>query len=414
MDVEAVERFKGLPREQQLKNPIMIQLVTSTVAKNMNRPLQPQEIRRIQSNIVQLRPDRAILDADIRGLVASLARVYTEQLEGVEGKVGYEVEYDLKSLQNREIGINSENNQVVSQFELESLSTQQATYTNLVDVLRKGISVTSIAGQTDPYDILQLVNPRQQWVHAGFYIDSRNRAGAGTGLMYNVTVNIAQTANVVEGSVNNINVVRDIIRVTAPELRIPKPLNTTTVNPINQYNLITLQFVEFGNVGMIGRQQRNFQFLFKPVANNNFIDLQPMFKGMVEFVKPSNINSFTAVFGSPLNQIIFDPDRKRVTFTYGAVTTVVVDGQEAHYLTNNDLVSFDQFTTAAVSADASVIATMNGTAGLQVTVINAYTFTIPVNTATVTPTVGLNIFCYFDSKRIFCPIDVEYVEPKAY
>jgi hypothetical protein len=232
--------------------------------------------------------------------------------------------------------------------------------------------------------------------------------------MYNLTVNIAQTANVVEGSVNNINVVRDIIRVTAPELRIPKPLNTTTVNPINQYNLITLQFVEFGNVGMIGRQQRNFQFLFKPVANNNFIDLQPMFKGMVEFVKPSNINSFTAVFGSPLNQIIFDPDRKRVTFTYGAVTTVIVDGQEAHYLTNNDLVSFDQFTTAAVAADASVIATMNGTAGLQVTVINAYTFTIPVNTATVTPTVGLNIFCYFDSKRIFCPIDVEYVEPKAY
>lgn len=414
MNVEAVERFKGLPRDQQLKNPIMVQLVVGKIAQNLGRALQPQEIRRVQTHIVQLRPDREILDADIRGLITSLATVYTDEFEKVEGKIGYDVEYDLKSLQNREIGINSENNQVVSQFELESLSTQQATYTNLIDVLRKGISVTSIAGQTDPYDILQLFNPRQQWVHAGFFIDSRNRANPSTGLMYNVLTNIAQTANVVEGSVNNINVVRDIIRVTAPQLRIPKPLNTTTANPINQYNLISLQFTEFGNVGMIARQQRNFQFLFKPVANNNFIDLDPLFEGVVEFVKPSNINSFTAVFGSPLNPIIFDPDRKRVTFTYGAVTTVIVDGQEPHYLTNNDIVTFDQFTTAAPAADASVIATMNGTVGLQVTVTNAYTFTIPVNTATITPTVGLNIFCYFESKRIFCPIDVEYVEPKSY
>lgn len=417
MSVEAVERFMGLPREQQLKNPLMVSLVAGTVEQSLKRELFPHEVRMIQTHIVTLRDDKEIQDIKIQKLVSNLASIFIDNFRSLDNEIAGDIEYDTKTLASREIGINSENNQIVSQFETEVLSTQQATYQNLLEFFQKGVNITGIAGQTDPYDLLKLVNPRQLWTRTDYWLDSRNRSNPNTTVFTNLTWGIAFSANVSEGTANNINIVRDIVRMRVPKIRLPQPQNALGASPTNNFNVITMQISELANVGMIALQQKIFQFTFDPISNNRYIDITPQMDGIVEFQRPSNIQGFNISFGSPLNSIIFDPDRKRVTFTYGAVTTVIVDNQESHYLANNDLVTFNQFTTNTVpqSADASVIATMNGTFGLQVTVINAYTFTIPVNTASIaTPTPGLNIFCYFESKRIQFRMNVEFVEPKSF
>jgi hypothetical protein len=125
----------------------------------------------------------------------------------------------------------------------------------------------------------------------------------------------------------------------------------------------------------------------------------------------TGINQLTVSFGSPTTVINFDPDRLPCTFIYGAITTIVFTSD--HNLTTGDTISFTNFTTADTNSDLSVINEMNQLEGHIISNLIPLSFTIPVDTTTITPILFFTITCIFDSKTWQAPIEMVFVRPET-
>ncbi len=272
-----------------------------------------------------------------------------------------------------------------------------------------GVKIDSFMGARNRYDLLTLINPMALTSYNYLYLDSRQRNLAASSGINNFVWNEDNTANTGQGNFTYLGVVRDIIEIRVLPFRIPYPSDGSADNGFRQINM---EFEEFNNQAYIGRNNRRFHIVFQVTIDGGFIELDPYLSnnGEFKFDKPiTTLNKLTVSFGNPINIVNFDVDRLFCTFTYGATT--VVDFTEDHNLVTGDVVSFTNFTTADTTGDAPTIAEMNDTEGHIVTVIDAVSFSVTVDTTTITPEPDLTIICIFDSKTFQIPLQLKFVRP---
>lgn len=273
-----------------------------------------------------------------------------------------------------------------------------------------GVSIDSIIGTKNRYDLLTLINPDALKSYNYLYLDSRQRNLSASSGINSFVWNEDNNANTAQGNFTYTGVVRDITEIRVYPFRIPYPSDGSADNGFRQ---ITLDFNQpFNSQAFIARNNRRFHIIFEVSIDGNFINLQPYNSnnGEFKFDKPiTTLNQITISFGNPINLINFDPDRLFCTFTYGAIT--IVNFTEDHNLITGDTVSFTDFNTLAPSTDAQVIAEMNIITGHIITKINDTSFSINVDTSSITPIPNLSIVCIFDSKTFQIPLQLTFIRP---
>lgn len=277
------------------------------------------------------------------------------------------------------------------------------------DIPTPGVSVDKFMGNTNRYDLLTLINPQALYSYNYLYLDSRQRNLAASAGINSFVWNEDNNANTAQGNFTYLGVVRDIIEIRVYPFRIPYPSDGSADNGFRQ---ITLSFEELNSQSFIARNNRRFHIIFEVSIDGEYINLQPYNSnnGEFKFDKPIvTLNKLTVSFGNPINLINFDPDRLFCTFTYGVVT--VVNFTEDHNLSTGDTVSFTDFNTLNPTADAQVIAEMNNPIGLLITKLTNTTFSVDVDTSTITPIPGLSIICIFDSKTFQIPVQLTFIRP---
>lgn len=272
-----------------------------------------------------------------------------------------------------------------------------------------GIKIDSILTAKNKYSILNLLNPNALRSNNYIYLDSRQRDLATTNGINRFVWNEDNTGNITQGNFTYLGVVRDVVQIKVMPFRIPYPSDGSADNG---FKSITLLFEEFQNQSYHARNARRFHILFQVVLDGDFIFLNPyqINDGEFKFDQPiTTINQLTLSFGNPTNIINFDVDRLFCTFTYGAIT--ILSFTQDHNLINGNIISLVDFTTADPSGDAPVIAEMNAEVGHEVTIINATSFSITVDTTTITPIADLTIICVFISKTFQIPIQFTFIRP---
>ncbi len=272
-----------------------------------------------------------------------------------------------------------------------------------------GTSIDSILGKKNRHELLNLLNPRSLISHNYIYLDTRQRNLSASSGINSFVWNSNNNGNTDQGNFTYLGVLRDIIQLRCYPFRIPYPSDGSADNGARQ---ITIGFKEFSTQSFIARTNWRFQIVCQATVDGNYISLNPYLEnnGIFHFDKPiTTLNQLTLSFGSPINIINFDKDRLFCTFTYGAIT--IANFTEQHNLITGDIVSFADFNTAAPSIDAPTIAVINQNRGHTITKINNFSFSIAVDTTSITPIPGLSIICIFDSKTFQIPIQLAFVRP---
>jgi len=272
------------------------------------------------------------------------------------------------------------------------------------------VDINKIFGTTTKYQLQKLINPDALNAQNYIYLNSKFRNTVATDGINRFLWNENPQGNAGAGNFAYIGAIRDIVSIKVYPFRIPYPSDGSADNGFKQINLL---FEEFNNQAFIDVGRR-FHIVFQVTVDANWINLVPYRNndGVFRFEKPlTDINKLTISFGSPTTIINFDADRLPCTFIYGAITTVVFTTD--HNLTAGDTISFNNFTTADPATDLAVINEMNQAAGHIISNVVPLTFTIPVDTTTITPVLFLTITCIFDSKTYQVPFEVTFVRPET-
>lgn len=267
------------------------------------------------------------------------------------------------------------------------------------------LDVTNIFGLNNMTDIQNLFNPMAKSEKNYLVFDSRYRSvnTDGTKLFQWTYVPTANMQN--SGIVNSVGEIRNVteMRLTQPVFPALQTLDPTT-------NRVSILIQEFISQSFVASGTRNYHWLTRVDAGQSdlFVELQTEHynDGVFAFREPiTEISTLTFSFGNPLTPIVFPPDRANVTFIiYGATTTI--ESPTVHNLVVGSRIFLTDFITANPDADASAISYMNSPFGNVVTAIpTTRTFTIAVDTSTITPLPDLSIECYFEMFRFIFGIE---------
>ncbi len=279
----------------------------------------------------------------------------------------------------------------------------------------KSTAITRFMGARDLYEAQTLFSPDWHLTTARFSLDTRRRQTDNDGTQFFRWV-VSSDGNRSAGVVNTIAKIRNINSLKVTKIKIP-----SVTSAITTQNLVSMFIREFGNESVIGPDGSNYHFIFDAVANGSYIDLIPQNEGYYKCTNfISALNSITISFGSPHDPIVFDTDRLYVVLSYNPATPtyiiVTTLNSTAHKLQSGDKV---YFTNAKLNpVQVSDIDQLNVSTGVTVNVTSASSFFI--NITPTTPSLPANpdstpIECYFDSKRIYIDLTVEYLKdhPKA-
>jgi hypothetical protein len=380
----------------RVKGPMIIKAVADVLSYAKNRRLSSSELHALSSFVNSL-PQHKLAGLSDRDIIRNIANRFietsTEQL-CENGTI------NIREILKETIGIKSEET---------SYGFNNDSKTNQPVLMGSSVDISSILGKNSKYDIQSIINPMSQLSYSLILLDSKYRKldTDGTSVL---SWNAANSATTSQGTFNYTPNIRDIVSIQTFRFTTPKPTSGD-----NSYRLISMFITEFVNQGIVAQENRQFQFLFESVVEDNKMMLNPsdiLSEGTFYFDSPiTRLDSITLTFGSPLEQVIFPKDRMNVTFTYAAVTTIITP--ESHGLSNGDRISLTGFTTDDIAGDAGVIAAMNRLSGHSVTVLSSTTFTISVNTANITgKTSTFEASCYFMENRMFIPIKIGYIKPK--
>lgn len=286
-------------------------------------------------------------------------------------------------------------------------------------LVSNAINVESIFGISTKYQLQRSLHPQVQYTKNYVILDSKNRVPSQN--LKQMQWLYISDALFQQGTVNTKGQVRDLIGMRIYPIRAAQNFGLS-----GQYNpSFTLLIEEFKAQSVIGQQQRNYHFLLRQTPNPTVPPAAPVFAqqeftpmndGYFWFHKPfTTINSFTISLGNPLvvinipvaQQILYPQD-----FTYGLITTITTTFATGY--SDGDVVVLSNFTTANPIGDAVVIAQMNSPSGHIINVLDAYTFTIAVDTSTITPLENSRpIYITNENLRVIIPIELIYIAPDS-
>jgi hypothetical protein len=367
----------------------------------MRRKLNANEIRSIRSYISSV-PKTRLSEFSDDEFVRIIANKWLEEYQKEADEERY---YDVHTLQVNQIkSLGEDGGEGLGGQLGAAAAAGQVEIAGSVDVAR-------ILGQTTLYDVTNAVNPEALDMTAYIVLDSRYRS-FGTDGTTSFRWNFVNNVNLSQGTTNSVAKISNITKIKVFPFRIPYSTSADT-----DYQSVTLAFSEFGTEAFIGQENRNFQFIFNPSNQGTWLYLDPVNQGVYEFTKPINqLDSLTATFGSPLEQVTFDVDRlKAYPQTSGVPGPVQFNFTSVHNLATGQRVYFTNFTTASPVADATLINVMNASTGVVIVVTSTTSFTVAtVDYGNLVGAVDTGtIDCYFGSKRMFIPLEITYTMPKG-
>lgn len=316
--------------------------------------------------------------------------------------------------------------------EIKDMSLNEKNITNTkisTNILRPQtteIEISSILGFNNVYEIQKLFNPEASYIRNYIILDSRYRliTNTNTSPITQFQWSYVDNANITNTSVNSIGTIKNIVSMRLYQPRVPF-VQTGTYNMNSETRRVSILINEFLAQSFIGPNDSRFHFILQPIIMNISADpLFPYYPNMIElkveefndgkfsFRKPiTTFDTLSVTFLDPVNVITFKHDRDTITFTYGNPTTITTS---VPHLFNNSLLNtygvISNFTTNSPVTDKVIIDAINNPLGLTLTVTGGSTFTFPINTTTITPTVGLVSNIYFLERRVVLPLEITYLE----
>lgn len=239
--------------------------------------------------------------------------------------------------------------------------------------------VTGLLGTKSMKELVTLINPETINKTAYMYLDTKYRILDDDGTS-SFKWNFVNNATFTQGTVNILGDIKDITEIKVYPLKIPYIAQAD-----NRYNRITMFIEEFSAQAFIAQENRKFHFIFPTEITDRFIELNPKDDncGVFKFKTPiSHLETITISFGSPLQNIIFDVDRRNMIIdSYGTVTQFICP--YAHNLSTGDLVYISNFSTNNTSIDNVIITAINSRDGNTITWISNDIFSIDVDSSSL-------------------------------
>lgn len=282
----------------------------------------------------------------------------------------YEEPTDIHEMLKTEIGASTEDIKTESDTNFTSQITNN--FANSVDI-------QSILGSKTFNDLKNIFNPAAVKKYQYILMDTRYRVLDNDGrsvFKWNFTSN----TTTVQGSVNAVGDIQNITSIRAFPMRMP--YNTKADN---DYQRVTMFIQEFSAQSFIAQENRRYHFMFEMNVNDRWIDLKAPRDAdcIFRFKTPvSRIDSLNITFGSPLQPITFDDDRRNMLVTsYGTVITF--QSTDPHNLETGDLVYITYFNTGNPNGDQNIISGVGDPEGIVATYIDDTHISIAVNASSL-------------------------------
>lgn len=283
--------------------------------------------------------------------------------------------------------------------------------------------INTLLGLQNANEAVRVLNPKSQYRKNYMLLDSRyrNQVDQSPPDISSFSWNYVQkNQDTVNGSVNVIGNVRDVIALQIHPFRIP--YNTTADN---KYQRITVLIEELSSQAYVAHEKRKFQWMMMSKIDSEFIDLSnDCYKdNFFVFEKPiTTLETITVTFGNPLEPITFDRDRDYCALDYFALAPLTqITTEKPHNLSSGDRIYVTDFTVAIVNPvlneqkriNDKIQEDVNSINGYLVTIISPTVFSIPLDTSNIQaidPNTRPKVF--YGSKRLFIPLTIHYIKPE--
>jgi hypothetical protein len=243
------------------------------------------------------------------------------------------------------------------------------------------ISVERFFGIKDIATLVKKIKePINSVNRAYFLLDTRYRMLENDGREYFKWSHI-NNITTSQGTFNSIGDIGDIISIKLMQLRIPSVKSATT-----PYNRISILIHELQSQSFITHENNNYHFIGMPDEKNKNVDwievkLNDFAHGEYRFNKPiTTIETFTISLASPIEPIVFEPDRDIGVAAFGPNTTITF--QNDVNLKDGDIVYINY--TIINKNSYKCIQLLNALAGIAI-ITTFNTITIPINTTEIIP-----------------------------
>lgn len=389
-------RYASSNAASRTNNPAFITEVAIGLSEELGRPISEPEQRFLINFIKSIDPikyNKLPLEVVKTQLIANLIPKIKQNFACEQPSI------DVHEILKKEIGTTSERPTAGYGF--------MKTSSNIGGF--EGLEPEKLITDATLDDIRKEINPQSKIRHNYLFLDSRYRItsyGQISKFQWNYINNLSRD----QGSANTYGTIRDIISLRVMPIRIPYLADADT-----DLQRVSMYIEELAPQGYVAHENRRFHFLFSVETSGNWMNLYaPDYNdGYYHFDDPvTRLDSFTISFGSPLEPLVFDPDRAKYTIVYGALVTTITTDID-HNIITGDVVHFSDFTTTNPVADAEIISIINRSQGHHITFVANNVFTIPINSAGTNPVPpGVNVNVYFDAKRLIIPMEITYLSPE--
>lgn len=282
--------------------------------------------------------------------------------------------------------------------------------------------INNLLGMSTADEVVRILNPKSQYRKNHMLLDSRYRI-----FLEQSDENISKfrwnyiqkSQSTINGSVNVIGNVRDIIGFRIYPIRIPYVTSAD-----NNYARISVFIEELASQAFIAHEGRKFHFMMNSTIDSSFINLEAdVYNGYFWFERPiTTLETITLSFGNPLEPIVFERDRDFCSFNYFIINPFTqITTEKEHNLQNGDRVYFTNFNVGTVNpvlVDQIIInnkikSEINNVGGHLVTVIDPKNFSILVNSSQIqNPIADLRVNVFYGAKRLFIPLEIIYINPE--
>lgn len=243
------------------------------------------------------------------------------------------------------------------------------------------VNIDSFLGTSDVASLVKKINEPNSSVNTAYFmLDTRYRILENDGTTYFKWGHINNLVRS-QGTFNSVGNVRDIISIKLCQFRMPRVESADT-----PYKRISILIHELSPQSFVAHEERRYHFLgifddHNPAPGWIEVDPGENCDGEFKFNKPvTHLDMITISLASPLEPVVFDPDR-----AYGVITSyanpTVIEFPSNHNLLNNDIVYISQYISVNPSMDGNILRNINISKGLVATITTPKEITIPIDTS---------------------------------
>jgi hypothetical protein len=358
-------------------NKNFVNVLLTSIKKNMKRDLTRNESSYIIEHLQNTNPTLFKNPPEVifKALVTDIVEKFNTQPCAPD-------KYDIHETLKAQIGLPSDDNITGggSSSNTFSNSNSDKLTSQINQAFANTVSVNNILGTTNLNDLRSLFSTDSKSAKtASIIMDTRYRGLDTDGTRVLKWV-FQGTTSVAQGTTNSSFDIQNITAMRVKEIRMPY-----TKSADNQYRRISMYISNFTSQAVIAQENVYYHFMFHPENDGRWINLRLNrdIDGYFKFKSPiSSINNLDVSFGSPLESIIFDPDRMNMSITnYG--TTITLTGTSPHNLETGDLVYIKNFTTLNPAYDINITSVVNDQNGIRVIYVDDYNIALGVDTTPI-------------------------------